>query len=86
MGEDSTSTYEHIGQYLAQISDVSASDVYKVSPFPLSLSSIVFNWFTALAPNSISTWASLEEKFHEYYNGETKLKLSDLTTVSQKYT
>jgi hypothetical protein len=30
-GEDSRSTYEHIGQYLAQISDVSANDVYKVS-------------------------------------------------------
>jgi hypothetical protein len=37
--------------------------------------------------NSIGTWASLEEKFHEYfYNGEIELKLSDLTTVRQKYT
>jgi hypothetical protein len=28
----------------------------------------------------------LEERFHEYfYNGETELKLSDLTTVRQKY-
>jgi hypothetical protein len=86
-GEDSRSTYEHIGQYLAQISDVSANDVYKVSFFLLSLSGTAFNWFTALASNSISTWASLEEKFHEYfYNGETKLKLSDLIAVRQKYT
>jgi hypothetical protein len=31
-------------------------------------------------------WAGLEEKFHRYfYNGETELKLSDLTTVRQKY-
>jgi hypothetical protein len=37
--------------------------------------------------NSIGTWASLEEKFHEYFfNGEIELKLSDLTTVRQKYT
>jgi hypothetical protein len=70
-----------------QISDVSANDVYKVRLFPLLLSCTTFNWFTALAPNSISTWACLEEKFHEYfYNGETVLKLSDLTLVRQKYT
>jgi hypothetical protein len=62
--------------------------VYKVRLFPLSLSDTAFNWFTALAPNSISTWAILEEeeKFHEnFYNGKTELKLSDLTTVRQKY-
>jgi hypothetical protein len=65
---------------------MSASDVYKVRLFPLSLSGTAFNWFTALALNSISTWASQEEKFHEYYNGETELKLFDLTSVRQKYT
>jgi hypothetical protein len=60
--------------------------VHKVKLFPLSLSSAAFNWFTLLAPNSVSTWACLEEKFHEYfYNRETELKLSDLTAVQQKY-
>jgi hypothetical protein len=60
--------------------------VHKVKLFPLSLSSAAFNWFTLLAPNSVSTWAGLEEKFHEYfYNRETELKLSDLTAVQQKY-
>jgi hypothetical protein len=55
--------------------------------FPLSLTGTAFNWFTSLAPNSINTWAQLEERFHEYfYNGETELKLSDLTSVRQKYT
>jgi hypothetical protein len=33
--------------------------------FPLSLSSIAFTWFTSLAPNSIFTWAQLEQKFNE---------------------
>jgi hypothetical protein len=42
-GEGLRSTYEHIGQYLAQISDVSANDVYKVSFFPLPLSGTAFN-------------------------------------------
>jgi hypothetical protein len=71
---------------LAQVSDAGITDVHRVKLFPLSLSSTAFNWFTSLAPNSVSTWASLEERFHEYfYNGETELKLSDLTAVRQKY-
>ena len=33
-----------------------------------------------------STWAQLEQKFHEYfYSGETELRLSDLTMVRQKH-
>jgi hypothetical protein len=52
----------------------------------LSLSGTAFTWFTSLAPNSISTWAPLEKKFHEhFYSGETELRLSDLTMVRQKY-
>jgi hypothetical protein len=35
--------------------------------FPLSLSRTGFTWFTSLAPNSIFTWAQLEQKFHEYF-------------------
>jgi hypothetical protein len=54
--------------------------------FPLSLSGIAFTWFTSLAPNSIFTWAQLEQKFHEYfYSGNTKLRLSHLTTIKQKH-
>jgi hypothetical protein len=65
---------------------VGINDVHKVRLLALSLSRTAFNWFTSLAPNSISTWAGLEEKFHEYfYNRETELKLSNLTAVRQKY-
>jgi hypothetical protein len=42
-GDDSRSTYEHIGQYLAQISDVGMNDIYTVRLFPLSLSTTAFN-------------------------------------------
>jgi hypothetical protein len=53
--------------------------------FPLSLSGTTFTWFTSLAPNSIFTWAQLEQKFHEYfYSGDTKLRLSHLTAIKQK--
>jgi hypothetical protein len=33
----------------------------------LSLSDATFSWFTSLTPNSVNTWAELEEKFHEYF-------------------
>jgi hypothetical protein len=54
--------------------------------FPLSLSDTAFTWFTSLAPNSIFTWAQLEQKFHEYfYFSDTELRLSHLTTIKQKH-
>jgi hypothetical protein len=54
--------------------------------FPLSLSGTAFTWFTYLAPNSIFTWAQLEQKFYEYfYSGDTELRLSHLTAVKQKH-
>jgi hypothetical protein len=55
--------------------------------FPLSLSGTAFSWLTSLAPNSIFTWAQLEQKFHEYfYSRDTKLRLSHLTVIKQKHT
>jgi hypothetical protein len=61
-------------------------DIHKIKLFPLSLSGTLFNWFTSLTPNSIYIWPSLEQKFHDYfYSGEVELRLSDLTTVKQKY-
>jgi hypothetical protein len=62
------------------------TDVHRVRLFPLSLSGTAFNWFTSLAPNSIDTWTSLEQKFHNYfYNGEVELRLPDQTAIRQKY-
>jgi hypothetical protein len=55
--------------------------------FPLTLTGAAFNWFTSLPPNSIDSWVSLEQKFHDYfYNGEVELRLTDLTSLMQKYT
>jgi hypothetical protein len=63
-------TYEHIWQFLAQVNDVGITDVHKIRMFPLSLTGAAFNWFTSLPPNSIDSWVSLEQKFHDYfYNG-----------------
>ena len=85
-GEVGRSTVEHVGQFLAQCSEFGNSDIYRVRLFPLSLSGTAFTWFSSLAPNSISSWVQLEQRFHEYfYSGETELRLSDLTMVRQKY-
>jgi hypothetical protein len=42
-GEDSKTTYEHIRQFLAQVSDFGINDMHKIRLFPLSLSSTAFN-------------------------------------------
>jgi hypothetical protein len=64
----------------------SSVDYLKVGLFPLSLSAIVFSWFSALPQGSIRTWAHLEQRFHDhFYRGENKLKLSHLTSVKQQY-
>ena len=53
--------------------------------FPLSLSGAAFNWFISLPPNSVFTFADLEQKFHDYFfTGETELRLSHLSSVKQK--
>jgi hypothetical protein len=40
-----------------------------------------------LPPNSIDSWVSLEQKFHDYfYNEEVELRLSDLTSLRQIFT
>jgi hypothetical protein len=87
MGDDAKTTYEHIWHFLAQVNDVGITDVHKIRMFPLSLTRAAFNWFTSLPPNSIDYWVSLEQKIHDYfYNGEVELRLSDLTSLRQKYT
>jgi hypothetical protein len=53
--------------------------------FILSLFDTAFTWFTSLAPNSIFSWAQLEQKFREYfYSGDTEVRLPHLTVIKQK--
>jgi hypothetical protein len=83
-GEDSKTTYEHIGQFLAQVSDFGINDVHKIRLLLLSLSSTAFNWFVSLPPNSIDIWDHLEQKFHDcFYNSESELKLAHLVAIKQ---
>jgi hypothetical protein len=76
-GDDAKTTYEHIGQFLAQVNDVGITDIHKIMMFPLSLTGTAFNWCT-----SLPSWVSFERKFHDYFNnGEVELRLSDLTSL-----
>jgi hypothetical protein len=85
-GEDGNTTLEHVGQFILQCGEASANDALKLRLFPLSLSGTAFTWFTSLAPNSVFTWAQLEQKFHEYFfSDDTELRLSHLTTIKQKH-
>jgi hypothetical protein len=59
MGDDAKTTYEHIGQFLAQVNNVGITDVHKIRMFLLSLTRATFNWLTSLPPNSIDSWVSL---------------------------
>jgi hypothetical protein len=47
-GDDTRTTYEHVGQFLAQINDTGIMNVHKIVLFPLSLSGTVFYWFTSI--------------------------------------
>jgi hypothetical protein len=85
-GEDGKTTLEHVGKFILQCGEASANDAFKLRMFPLSLFGTAFTWFTSLAPNSIFTWAQLEQKIHEYfYSRDTELRLSHLTAIKQKH-
>jgi hypothetical protein len=85
-GEDGKTTLEHVGQFILQCGEASANDALKLRMFPLLLFGTAFTSFTSLAPNSIFTWAQLEQKFHEYfYSCDIELRLSHLTAIKQMH-
>jgi hypothetical protein len=87
-GEDDKTTLELVDQFILQCGHASANDTLKLRVFPLSISVTAFIWFTSLAPNSVFTWAQLEQKFHEYFyscDTDTEVRLSHLTAIKQKH-
>jgi hypothetical protein len=63
-GDDGKIILEHVGQFILQCGEASATDALKLRIFPLSLSGTAFIWFTSFTSNSIFTWVQLEQKFH----------------------
>ena len=83
-GDDNRSTWKHISQYVAQLSEASSSNSLRVRLFSLSLTGTAFSWFASLPPNSVQPWNELEQKFHDhFYNGDNEAKIMDLTSVRQ---
>ena len=83
--QDSTSTIEHVSQYLTQLGEASIEKAHRVHFFSLSLLGQAFTWFSSLPVNSIANWANLEKKFHIYfYTGIGEKKITDLTTIRQR--
>jgi hypothetical protein len=84
--EDSKTTLEHVGQFILQYGEASANDALRLKMFYLSLSGTAFTWFASLAPNSVFTWAQLEQKIYEYfYSGDSELRLLYLTVIKQNH-
>jgi hypothetical protein len=83
-GDDNRTTWEHIGQYTAQLGVAVTYNSLKVRLFSLSLTGTTFAWFSSLAPNSIDSWDQLKQKFHDhFFSASYQLKLTDLTSVRQ---
>ena len=81
-GTGSTSTMEHISQYLAQLGEVADEPTFNVRLFPLSLLGPTFLWFSSLPHDSIIGWEDLETKFHQYFDSEVIEKgITDLVNV-----
>ena len=83
-GEDNRSTREHVSQFVAQLGEAADNDVFRVRLFSLSLTGTAFAWYAALPPNSINSWADMEQRFHEhFFTGDYELGLADLASVRQ---
>ena len=54
IGQDSTSTIEHVNRYLTQLGEASIEEAHRVRFFSLSLSGPAFTWFSSLSINSIA--------------------------------
>jgi hypothetical protein len=54
-GECGRSTYEHIGQSLAQLGELVDKEAFRIRLISLSLTSTAFAWYATLPPNSISS-------------------------------
>lgn len=81
-GTGTTSTLEHISQYLVQLGELSDELAFRVRFFPLSLSGPAFSWFASLPYDSIVGWEDLENKFHQYFDsGVAEKSIIDLVNV-----
>ncbi|KAF7150804.1 hypothetical protein RHSIM_Rhsim02G0050900 [Rhododendron simsii] len=64
--------------------EAGTNDKLKLRLFPNSLTATAFTWYINLPPNSIQTWAQIEEMFHQqFYRVEPKIMMADLSCYRQ---
>ncbi|RYR16121.1 hypothetical protein Ahy_B04g073069 isoform B [Arachis hypogaea] len=85
VGEVGESTTEHVARYLVKIGNLANEENLKMKFFPSSLTKNAFTWFSNIRPNSITTWAQLENAFHaQFYRGELNVVVTDLVALKRE--
>ena len=70
---------------MAQLGEVADKEAFRVRLFSLSLTGTAFAWYTSLSPDSVSSWAEMQHKFHEnFFTSDYELGLADLASFRQK--
>ncbi|XP_015970234.1 uncharacterized protein LOC107493691 [Arachis duranensis] len=83
-GEVGESTTEHIARYLVEIENLANDKNLKMNFFPSSITKNAFTWFSNLRPNSMTSWAQLENAFHaQFYRRELNLAVTDLVALKR---
>ena len=83
-GEDGKSTMEHVRCFMAQYGEANQDEYHKLQLFPLSLTGTAFSCYSALAPNSVQSWAYMERLFHDhFYKPQPKVSITKLMTLRQ---
>jgi predicted chitinase len=82
LSEQGKSTHEHIGQFLAQLGELTDVEALCFRLFSFSLTGTAFAWYATLSPNSIYSWGDLEQKFHDhFFSSDYELDLVDLVAL-----
>jgi hypothetical protein len=83
-GDQVKSTCEHIGQFLAQLGELTDTEAFCVHLFSLSLTGTAFAWYAMFPASSSLSWGDLEQKFHDhFFSGDYELDLVDLVGLRQ---
>jgi hypothetical protein len=78
LGDQSKSTHEHIGQFLAQLGELVDTEAFRVRLFSLSLIGTAVAWYTTLSHNSIFHGGLEQQFYNHFFSGDYELDLADL--------
>lgn len=83
--EDNKIAMKHISRFTTQCGELSNHNFYKLRVFLNSLIGHAFIWYTNLLPNSIFTWAKIEDKFQTHFvQADLSIFMVDLARLRQQ--